>query len=57
MGLLIALAVLAPFIGGAAVLDWRGRRRRKVGHRTFSPQAVPRREIDLGLDLVELGDG
>jgi hypothetical protein len=55
MGLLIALTVLAPFIGAAAVLDRRSRHRRRRVHASLAAHNAPRREIDNGLDIGDLG--
>jgi hypothetical protein len=55
VGFLIAIAVIAPVLGGAAVLDWRSRKRRKKVRRSHGAHTTARRDVDLGLDIG--GDG
>ncbi len=55
MGLLIAGLVLAPFIVGAGVLDWRARRRRaRVGTRVIDYRA-PDRKPEVRYDSPDNG--
>ena len=56
MGLLIAFAAIAPILGVGAVMDLRSRRRRHRVRRAPSLGASLRHEMEVGLDISDLGD-
>jgi len=49
---LILLGVLAVVFGSAALIDWRGRRRK---HRPWAGREIADRQPDVRLDVPDVG--